>query len=364
MAVCSISGPLSETAHSLMGSQMMESFLETTTAIGAPCCWVGVPTNQALSLRARCLNPPTLDQGMERMDTPHCPLVSMDLESQKARLGSALTLLVSQQASEAGQKKTFLSAEYLNEPFRIQRAMSVVSIMTSVLEELEESEQRCPPCLTSLAQKYLIWECSPSWLKFKTLLFRIVTDPFAELTITLCIVVNTVFMSMEHHNMSHTFETMFTIGNIVFTVFFAIEMVFKIIAFDPYYYFQKRWNIFDCIIVTVSLIELLTSKKGGMAVLRSFRLVRSSLGDSGHIPLGADPAPCSRFLSCPCGQRAGHDSWKLETWCLPLIQSGGVPSPPRAWVPSSAPGTLLFSCQITVTRTSIAAIASWTPMMC
>nr|KAF6335752.1 sodium voltage-gated channel alpha subunit 10 [Pipistrellus kuhlii] len=178
------------------------------------------------------------------------------------------------QASEAGQKKAFLSADYLHEPFRIQRAMSVVSIMTSVLEELEESEQRCHPCLTSLAQKYLIWECSPSWLKFKALLFRIVTDPFAELTITLCIVVNTVFMSMEHHNMSHTFETMFSIGNIVFTVFFAFEMVFKIIAFDPYYYFQKRWNIFDCIIVTVSVIELLTSKKGGMAVLRSFRLLR------------------------------------------------------------------------------------------
>ncbi|XP_045435387.1 sodium channel protein type 10 subunit alpha isoform X3 [Pipistrellus kuhlii] len=177
-------------------------------------------------------------------------------------------------ASEAGQKKAFLSADYLHEPFRIQRAMSVVSIMTSVLEELEESEQRCHPCLTSLAQKYLIWECSPSWLKFKALLFRIVTDPFAELTITLCIVVNTVFMSMEHHNMSHTFETMFSIGNIVFTVFFAFEMVFKIIAFDPYYYFQKRWNIFDCIIVTVSVIELLTSKKGGMAVLRSFRLLR------------------------------------------------------------------------------------------
>lgn len=74
----------------------------------------------------------------------------------------------------------------------------------------------------------------------------------------------------------------------VFTVFFAFEMVFKIIAFDPYYYFQKRWNIFDCIIVTVSVIELLTSKKGGMAVLRSFRLVRSSPGHSGHIPASGE----------------------------------------------------------------------------
>lgn len=81
--------------------------------------------------------------------------------------------------------------------------------------ELEESEQRCPPCLASLARKYLIWECCPTWVKLKTLLFRIVTDPFAELTITLCIVVNTVFMAMEHHGMSSTFETMFQTGNIV-----------------------------------------------------------------------------------------------------------------------------------------------------
>ncbi|KAF6313448.1 sodium voltage-gated channel alpha subunit 10 [Rhinolophus ferrumequinum] len=176
-------------------------------------------------------------------------------------------------AYDAAQK-TFLSAEYLNEPLQTQRAMSVVSIITSVLEELEESEQRCPPLLTSLAQKYLIWECCPTWVKLKKLLFRIVTDPFAELTITLCIVVNTLFMAMEHHGMSPIFETMFQIGNIVFTVFFTAEMVFKIIAFDPYYYFQKRWNIFDCIIVTVSLMELGVAKKGGMAVMRSFRLLR------------------------------------------------------------------------------------------
>ncbi|KAM7063718.1 sodium channel protein type 10 subunit alpha isoform 3-T3 [Molossus nigricans] len=177
-------------------------------------------------------------------------------------------------ALEAGEKKTFLSAEYLNEPFRVRRAMSVVSIMTSVLEELEESEQRCPLCLISLAQKYLIWKCCPTWVKLKTLLHGIVTDPFAELTITLCIVVNTVFMAMEHHGMNSTFETMFNLGNIVFTVFFTAEMVFKIIAFDPYYYFQKRWNIFDCIIVTVSVVELAMAKKGSMAVLRSFRLLR------------------------------------------------------------------------------------------
>ncbi|KFO38318.1 Sodium channel protein type 10 subunit alpha [Fukomys damarensis] len=179
-------------------------------------------------------------------------------------------------ALDAGQRKAFLSAEYLNEPFRAQRAMSVVSIMTSVIEELEESEHRCPVCLTSLAQKYLIWECCPTWVKLKAVLFELVTDPFAELIITLCIVVNTVFMAMEHSCMSPAFESMLQIGNIVFTIFFTAEMVFKIIAFDPYYYFQKKWNIFDSIIVTVSLLELSVVRKGSLSVLRTFRLLAKS----------------------------------------------------------------------------------------
>lgn len=50
-------------------------------------------------------------------------------------------------------------------------------------------------------------------------------------------------------------------------------MVLKIIALDPYYYFQTGWNIFDSIIVCLSLMELGLSNVEGLSVLRSFRLV-------------------------------------------------------------------------------------------
>lgn len=50
-------------------------------------------------------------------------------------------------------------------------------------------------------------------------------------------------------------------------------MVLKIIALDPYYYFQTGWNIFDSIIVCLSLMELGLSDVEGLSVLRSFRLV-------------------------------------------------------------------------------------------
>lgn len=52
-------------------------------------------------------------------------------------------------------------------------------------------------------------------------------------------------------------------------------MFLKIIALDPYYYFQEGWNIFDSIIVSLSLMELGLANVEGLSVLRSFRLVRA-----------------------------------------------------------------------------------------
>lgn len=42
-----------------------------------------------------------------------------------------------------------------------------------------------------------------------------IKDPFFDLTITLCIVMNTLFMALEHNNMSPTFKFMLKIGNLV-----------------------------------------------------------------------------------------------------------------------------------------------------
>uniref|UniRef100_A0A8C8BPZ1 Sodium channel protein n=1 Tax=Otus sunia TaxID=257818 RepID=A0A8C8BPZ1_9STRI len=149
--------------------------------------------------------------------------------------------------------------------------------------ELEESQRRCPPCLNDFALKYLIWDCCPLWLRIKKKVAAFIKDPFIDLTITVCIVMNTLFMALEHNNMSDNFKSMLHIGNLVFTGIFTAEMILKIIALDPYYYFQQHWNIFDSIIVTLSLIELSLPRhkgkkerrKGGtLSVLRSFRLLR------------------------------------------------------------------------------------------
>ncbi|NXI47303.1 SCN5A protein, partial [Galbula dea] len=181
-------------------------------------------------------------------------------------------------SDEASRKQLLMphhpSGDHSDEPFQRQRAVSAVSIITSALEELEESHQKCPPCWNHFAVRFLIWDCCPLWLLIKKFVKFVVMDPFTDLTITLCIVLNTLFMALEHYKMTKEFDHMLYIGNLVFTGIFTAEMIFKVIALDPYYYFQQGWNIFDSIIVILSLMELGLSSMGNLSVLRSFRLLR------------------------------------------------------------------------------------------
>uniref|UniRef100_A0A8C6JF52 Sodium channel protein n=1 Tax=Melopsittacus undulatus TaxID=13146 RepID=A0A8C6JF52_MELUD len=167
-----------------------------------------------------------------------------------------------------------VSMDYLEDPALRERAMSIASILTNTVEELEESRQKCPPCWYKFANIFLIWDCSPHWLKVKHIVNLVVMDPFVDLAITICIVLNTLFMAMEHYPMTDEFNNVLSVGNLVFTGIFTAEMFLKIIAMDPYYYFQEGWNIFDGFIVTLSLVELGLADVEGLSVLRSFRLLR------------------------------------------------------------------------------------------
>uniref|UniRef100_A0A3Q4HA94 Sodium channel protein n=1 Tax=Neolamprologus brichardi TaxID=32507 RepID=A0A3Q4HA94_NEOBR len=169
-----------------------------------------------------------------------------------------------------------VSVDQLNSSFKgKERANSQMSVVTNTLiEELEESQRKCPPCWYKFSNIFLIWECCPMWLKLKHIVYLIVMDPFVDLAITICIVLNTLFMAMEHYPMTPHFEEVLSVGNLVFTGIFAGEMFAKLIAMDPYYYFQEGWNCFDGFIVTLSLVELGLADVEGLSVLRSFRLLR------------------------------------------------------------------------------------------
>lgn len=94
--------------------------------------------------------------------------------------------------------------------------------------EQEKSQEPCLPCGKNLASKYLIWNCSPQWLRFKKALRTVMTDPFTELVITICIIINTLFLAMEHHNMDKNFEFMLQTGNLVTSGFLQYKTHFRL----------------------------------------------------------------------------------------------------------------------------------------
>ena len=63
--------------------------------------------------------------------------------------------------------------------------------------------------------------------------------------------------------------------NYFFTSIFTLELIFKIIGQSPKTFLADKFNIFDSVIVVISLVELFfSSGSGGVSALRAFRLFR------------------------------------------------------------------------------------------
>ncbi|XP_074755968.1 sodium channel protein type 5 subunit alpha-like [Athene noctua] len=166
-----------------------------------------------------------------------------------------------------------LSVDSINDPFRRQRLMSAATVITDNLQ-LQESKLKCPSLLKRFAQKYLIWNCCPFWRVVKEKVKLVVLDPFVDLLIMVCIIVNTLFMALEYPDMPRNYQQMIYISDKVFTLIFTAEMILKIIALDPYNYFQQKWNIFDSIVVMIGLISF-KENLSYFRLLRIFKLAKS-----------------------------------------------------------------------------------------
>lgn len=75
--------------------------------------------------------------------------------------------------------------------------------------------------------------------------------------VTIVIILNTVFLAMDHYPMSDEFFLLLNYSNLAFTVFFFVEMILKLIAFKISVYLKDSMNIFDMFIVLTSIIEII-----------------------------------------------------------------------------------------------------------
>uniref|UniRef100_A0A8C0E3F7 Calcium voltage-gated channel subunit alpha1 H n=1 Tax=Balaenoptera musculus TaxID=9771 RepID=A0A8C0E3F7_BALMU len=112
------------------------------------------------------------------------------------------------------------------------------------------------------------------WASFSGKLRRIVDSKYFNRGIMVAILTNTLSMGIEYHEQPDELTNALEISNIVFTSMFALEMLLKLLACGPLGYIRNPYNIFDGIIVVISVWEIIGQADGGLSVLRTFRLLR------------------------------------------------------------------------------------------
>ncbi|XP_074552342.1 voltage-dependent T-type calcium channel subunit alpha-1I isoform X3 [Halichoeres trimaculatus] len=116
--------------------------------------------------------------------------------------------------------------------------------------------------------------CRDMWNDMRRKLWGIVESKYFSRGIMIAILINTISMGIEHHNQPDELTNVLEICNIVFTSMFTLEMILKLTAFGFFEYLRNPYNIFDGIIVIISVCEIIGQADGGLSVLRTFRLLR------------------------------------------------------------------------------------------
>ncbi|XP_034449824.1 voltage-dependent T-type calcium channel subunit alpha-1I isoform X4 [Hippoglossus hippoglossus] len=116
--------------------------------------------------------------------------------------------------------------------------------------------------------------CRDLWKGMRRKLWGIVESKYFSRGIMIAILINTISMGIEHHNQPEELTNVLEICNIVFTSMFTLEMILKLTAFGFFEYLRNPYNIFDGIIVIISVCEIIGQADGGLSVLRTFRLLR------------------------------------------------------------------------------------------
>lgn len=115
--------------------------------------------------------------------------------------------------------------------------------------------------------------------KYRRRCYYVAQDPSFDLTVMICIVVNTMIMSVTYFGQSDQYSEVVETANYIFAALFLVEAAVKLIGLGRQYW-RDYWNIFDFLIVAASVIGIAAKlffnvSVGSVAtVARTFRVGR------------------------------------------------------------------------------------------
>ncbi|KAK1148393.1 sodium channel protein 60E-like [Acipenser oxyrinchus oxyrinchus] len=89
--------------------------------------------------------------------------------------------------------------------------------------------------------------------------YKVVQHKYFETLTIILIVLNMFLMTSEHYGQSDSFVQAQDMVSLVFTSLFTAEAVLKLLGLRLYY-FTRPWNVFDILVVTVSIVGNLLEK--------------------------------------------------------------------------------------------------------
>ena len=114
----------------------------------------------------------------------------------------------------------------------------------------------------------------------KDYMYYITISPIFENTISICIVLNTIFMAISWYDEPEQIAYIMERVNFVFTIVFTFEAIIKITV-QGKTYFKDGWNVFDFIIVVASCVDFTfglyvghENQSSTISVFRAFRVAR------------------------------------------------------------------------------------------
>ncbi|GIL88323.1 hypothetical protein Vretifemale_16288 [Volvox reticuliferus] len=120
----------------------------------------------------------------------------------------------------------------------------------------------------------------PSLGRLRRFAWRLAVSKGLELTTAALIVVNIAVMCVNWYGMPYKAARATDYMNYALTGYFVVELIIRITAFGFAKFFRVGMNIFDTVVVLVSLVEMIIdlvpsmSGLGPLSVLRAFRLLR------------------------------------------------------------------------------------------
>ncbi|XP_078531191.1 sodium channel protein 1 brain-like [Lissotriton helveticus] len=143
---------------------------------------------------------------------------------------------------------------------------------------LSEDQKRLYNTLKILTKARPIKVIPPPKEKCLLPFYKLVHSKYFEVFTNCLIVANTLTMAFDHNNISLLHSTILNWIIVTFTALFTTETTLKLIGLRRYY-FTQAWNIFDIVIIVLSIVGIVLETVAdrinfSLTILRVFRVAR------------------------------------------------------------------------------------------